>query len=68
LKPLAPAEDQEITSPAVSVIDTIVLLKVLWIWATPFGTLRLAFLGPDFLMGFAMAWGLLEQEGDRGTV
>jgi hypothetical protein len=36
------------------VIDTIVLLKVLWMWATPLGTLRLAFLGPDFLAGFAM--------------
>jgi hypothetical protein len=36
------------TSPEVSVIETIVLLNVLWMWATPLGTLRLAFLGPDF--------------------
>ena len=36
-------------------MDTMVLLKVLWMWATPFGTLRLAFLGPDFLTVLAMA-------------
>ena len=36
------------TSPAVSVMETIVLLKVLWMWATPLGTLRLAFLGQIF--------------------
>jgi hypothetical protein len=38
-----------------------VLLKVLWMWATPLGTLRLAFLGPDFLAGLAMAIVLPEQ-------
>jgi hypothetical protein len=42
------------TSPAVSLIETIVLLKVLWICATPLGTLRLAFLGPDFFAVLAM--------------
>jgi len=67
LKPLAPADDQLITSPAVSVIETIVLLKVLWMWATPLGTLRLAFFGPVFLAGFAMGKALLSQGGDRGT-
>jgi hypothetical protein len=47
-------------------MDTIVLLKVLWMCATPLGTLRLAFLGPVFLAGFAMAETLQEQGGDRG--
>jgi len=37
-------------------------------WATPLGTLRLAFLGPVFLAGFAMVVGLLVQEGDQRTV
>ena len=35
-------------------METMVLLKVLWMCATPLGTLRLAFLGPDFFAGFAM--------------
>ena len=48
LNPLAPAEDQEITWPDVSVIETIVLLNVLWICTTPFGTLRLDFFEPVF--------------------
>jgi hypothetical protein len=36
-------------------------------WATPLGTLRLAFLGPVFLAGFAMDKSLLLQEGDQRT-
>jgi hypothetical protein len=32
-------------------------------WATPFGTLRLAFLGPVFLAGFAMAFDLQGRVG-----
>lgn len=32
-------------------------------WATPLGTLRLAFLGPVFLAGFAMALGLQSRKG-----
>ena len=65
LKPLAPADDQLITSPAVSVMETMVLLKVLWMCATPLGTLRLAFLGPVFLAGLAMGGELRVADGDR---
>ena len=46
LNPLAPAEDQENTKPEVSVIETIVLLNVLWMCTTPLGTLRLDFFEP----------------------
>jgi hypothetical protein len=55
------------TSPAVSVIDTIVLLKVLWMCATPLGTLRFVFLAPDFLAGFAMAERPADAGGDQRT-
>lgn len=48
LKPLFPAEDQVITFPRVSVIVTIVLLKVAWIWAIPDDSALLTF----FLTGF----------------
>jgi len=36
-------------------------------WATPLGTLRLAFLGPDFLAGLAMVQGPAWAGGDQGT-
>src|SRR4249919_1078026 len=35
LKPRAPAEDQAMVFPLMSVIDTTVLLKVDWMWAMP---------------------------------
>ena len=38
-----PADDQETTFPAKSVIDTIVLLKVAFTWAIPAGTVRAIF-------------------------
>jgi hypothetical protein len=50
LKPTWPAEAHEITLPMGSVIETIVLLKVLlmwaWPWATFFFSLRRTFLAP----------------------
>src|SRR5215475_10028618 len=38
LKPTWPAEAHEITAPVGSVMDTIVLLKVLLMWACPWAT------------------------------
>jgi hypothetical protein len=35
LKPAEPADSQQITLPSVSVIVTIVLLKLVLMWATP---------------------------------
>src|SRR6266704_5021284 len=35
LKPWAPAEPHEMTLPSMSVIEMIVLLNVLWMWACP---------------------------------
>ena len=49
LKPIAPADAQEIVSPFTLVIVTIVLLKVDWIWATPLGAAFLFFLMWIFL-------------------
>src|SRR3954465_6014813 len=47
LKPTEPAEAQEMVSPLVSVMVTIVLLKVALMWATPLVTpLRIFFSGP----------------------
>src|SRR4030095_11613592 len=40
LKPIRPADDQERTLPSGSEIDTLALLKVAWMWATPWGTTR----------------------------
>jgi hypothetical protein len=51
---LAPAELQLITSPAVSVMETMVLLKVSLDVRHTIGHIALAFLGPDFLAGLAM--------------
>ena len=48
LKPQAPAEDQEITSPFKLVIVIIVLLKLACIWTIPFGTFFRIFFGSDF--------------------
>jgi hypothetical protein len=42
LKPLVPALDQQSVSPLVSVMVTVVLLKVALMWATPTVTLRRA--------------------------
>src|SRR6218665_913246 len=44
LKPTPPAEAQLITAPVVSVIDTIVLLNVDFIWALPTPTFFFSFL------------------------
>jgi len=44
LNPQPPAEAQETTPPFVSVIVTIVLLKVAWIWTTPLMTFFFTFL------------------------
>src|SRR3954463_13002193 len=50
LKPTVPAEAHEIVSPLVSVMVTIVLLKVALMWATPRVTpLRIFFFGPAAL-------------------
>src|SRR5439155_6615812 len=38
LKPCAPAEPQEMTLPSMSVMEMIVLLNVLWMWACPWTT------------------------------
>src|SRR4051812_21767337 len=47
LKPTVPAEAHEMVSPLVSVMVTIVLLKVALMWATPLVTpLRIFFFGP----------------------
>jgi len=48
-------------------METMVLLKVLWMCATPLGTLRFVFFEPDFLAGLAMDKALQKQGGDRGT-
>src|SRR3954447_12356594 len=54
LKPTVPADAQEIVSPLVSVIVTMVLLKVAFTWATPRVTpLRSFFLGAPGLPGGA---------------
>ena len=58
-QPLAPAEDQEITCPDVSEIETIVLLNVLWICTTPLGTLRLDFFEPVFFTVAAIMFNLI---------
>src|SRR5690625_1285884 len=55
LKPSAPAEFQAITLPCISVIVTIVLLKVEWICATPFSTIFLARRLRDVVDFFAFA-------------
>jgi hypothetical protein len=55
LKPLEPAEAQETTSPLISAMVTMVLLKVDWIKATPLGTLRFCFFAPVFFVGRAMS-------------
>src|SRR5581483_3810518 len=46
LKFMEPAEDQAITFPLASVTVTRVLLKVHWIWTTPFRGAFFPFLGP----------------------
>src|SRR6202158_5406447 len=38
LKPCAPAEPHEMTLPSMSLIEMIVLLNVLWMWACPLTT------------------------------
>ena len=43
LKPIRPAEDHERRFPSGSAIEMIVLLKVAWMWATPWGTRRRSF-------------------------
>src|SRR5918911_1752876 len=43
LNPTVPALAQEITSPLGSVIETIVLLNVDWMWTTPWRTFRFSF-------------------------
>ncbi len=47
LNPQIPALDQQTVSPLVSVIVTVVLLKVALTWAIPIVTLRLTFLFLD---------------------
>src|SRR5262252_2061447 len=72
LKPTCPADAHEITAPVGSVMDTIVLLKVLlmwaWPWATFFRSLRRTFLtaaGPVRALGgisvCAPVWSLVSQ-------
>ena len=52
LNPIRPADDQERRLPSGSAIETIVLLKVAWMCATPWGTLRFSFFLPPFLSFF----------------
>jgi hypothetical protein len=52
LNPTLPALAQAMTFPLTSVIVMIVLLKVDWIWTTPFWILRLSFfLAPELFTG-----------------
>src|SRR5258707_725776 len=56
LKPTVPADAQEMVSPLVSVMVTIVLLNVALMWATPLVTpLRIFFFGPGLPAAAAFA-------------
>src|SRR5688572_11908959 len=55
LKPMRPADDHASTFPSGSASETIVLLKVAWMCATPWGTIRFSFFLPAFFSpGFAI--------------
>jgi hypothetical protein len=49
LKPTLPAEAQEMAFPTRSVMVTMVLLKVAWMWATPTGSTFFSFFLVRFL-------------------
>src|SRR6266568_1568824 len=52
LKPRTPADDQETTLPLTSVMVTIVLLNVDWMWQMPLWTFFLTFFLATFVIGF----------------